>query len=310
MKKLFVIALATAALASCSKVEPIEPGYKSAIGFGKSFVDNSTKALITNDNIANFAVWGTEEGEPIFTNATVTGTYGGTWSYTATKRYWHTGKDYVFAAVAPASQGTNVNAPAGLPTTATYTLATELDDQVDLLYATASVDGATVTDGYNTPVAFTFAHQLAKVKFAIENEYPAGYTVRIDNLKIKASESATVTFPGAWDNHSALADTFKLPFTIATIATGATGESNESLIIPKDEWATAGDIYYTVEGTATVVMGSTDVRVINLAYDLKAELEAGYHYNITASVTPGNPIEFTVTNVDGFTTATPDVAIP
>lgn len=309
MKKLFVIALATAALASCSKVEPIEPGHKSAIGFDKSFVENSTKALIDNTNIANFAVWGTEEGEPIFANDDVTGTYGGDWTYTATKRYWHTGNDYVFAAVAPADQGDNVNAlNNGLPKAATYTLATELATQIDLLYATASV--LDVAEGYNTAVGFTFAHQLAKVDFHIKNSYPAGYTVRIDNLKIKASKSATVTFPGDWSAHAALADDFKLPFEFATtIATGTTGVSNQSLIIPKAAWATAGDIFYTVEGTATVVMGSTNVETISLAYELKDELEAGFHYNITADVTPGNPIEFNVTNVAGFTTATPDVAM-
>lgn len=308
MKKLFVMTLAVAALASCSKVEPIEPGYKSAIGFGKSFVDNSTKALIDNTNIANFAVWGTEKNEPIFAGDVVSGTYGGDWTYTATKRYWHTGNDYAFAAVAPADQGGNVTAlAAGLPSTAEYTLATELASQVDLLYAKTTVAGTVVVDNYNTPVGFTFAHQLAKVDFHIKNSYPAGYTVRIDNLKIKASKSATVTFPGAWSAHAALADDFKLPFTIATIATGATGVSNQSLIIPKAAWATAGDIFYTVEGTATVVMGSTDVETISLAYELKDELEAGYHYNITADVTPGNPIEFNVTGVDGFTTATPDV---
>lgn len=308
MKKLFVIALATAALASCSKVEPIEPGYKSAIGFSKSFVDNTTKALIDNSNIANFAVWGTEEGEPIFANDDVTGTYGSDWTYTATKRYWHTGNDYVFAAVAPADQGDNVTAlAAGLPSTAEYTLATELASQVDLLYATASV--LDVAEGYNTAVGFTFAHQLAKVDFHIKNSYPAGYTVRIDNLKIKASKSATVTFPGAWSAHAALADDFKLPFTIATIATGATGVSNQSLIIPKAAWATAGDIFYTVEGTATVVMGSTDVETISLAYELKDKLDAGYHYNITADVTPGNPIEFNVTGVNGFTPAASDVEL-
>lgn len=308
MKKLFVMTLAVAALASCSKVEPIEPGYKSAIGFGKSFVDNSTKALIDNSNIANFAVWGTEEGEPIFANDDVTGTYGGDWTYTATKRYWHTGNDYVFAAVAPADQGDKVTAlAAGLPSTAEYTLATTLAEQVDLLYATASVTD--VAEGYNTAVGFTFAHQLAKVDFHITNSYPAGYTVRIDNLKIKASKSATVTFPGAWSAHAALADDFKLPFTIANIATGATGVSEQSLIIPKAAWATAGDIFYTVEGTATVVMGSTDVETISLAYELKDELEAGFHYNITADVTPGNPIEFNVTGVAGFTTATPDVEL-
>lgn len=299
--------LAVAALASCSKVEPIEPGYKSAIGFGKSFVDNTTKALITNDNIADFAVWGTEEGAPIFANDDVTGTYGGDWTYTATKRYWHTGNDYVFAAVAPADQGDNVTAVDGLPSSiATYTLATELASQVDLLYATASVTD--VAEGYNTPVGFTFAHQLAKVDFHITNSYPAGYTVKISNLAIKASKTAKVTFPvgttpTTWSDHAALTNDFKLPFTIANIATGTTGDSNASLIIPH---ATPN---YEISGTVQVMMGETVVKTITLNDTIDSELKAGFHYNITADVKPGNPIQFNVSGVNGFDTTSPAIAM-
>ena len=311
MKKLFVMTLAVAALASCSKVEPIEPGYKSAIGFSKSFVDNSTKAVLTTGTITNFSVWGTENGTPIFTGDEVRkgdDTQGSTWGYTGT-RYWHENSDYSFAAVAPhAYVGGTVSATSGLPTTATYTLATTLAEQVDLLYATATVAGTNVVENYNTPVEFSFEHQLAKVKFAIKNDYPAGYTVEISNLVINASKTATVTFDGTtWGSHDG---DVELSFAIATIESKNTGESGESLIIPKAAWANAGDIFYTIDGTATVKKGSTVVKTIDLDYELKNELEAGFHYDITATIASNAPIVFSATVKDFDDTTKPDIVFP
>ena len=135
MKKLFVMTLAVAALASCSKVETIEPGYKSAIGFGKSFVENSTKALLDGTTIkeadGNFAVWGTEkqgtyDAVAIFAAEKISWN-DSAWGYTTQARYWHKGHVYNFAAVAPFSAKGTVTLGADLlPETATYILAPEL----------------------------------------------------------------------------------------------------------------------------------------------------------------------------------------
>lgn len=301
MKKLFVMTLAVAALASCSKVEPIEPGYKSAIGFGKSFVENSTKALIDEAALKteNFAVWGTEKQG---TNAAVAIfaakeiTWSGTaWEYDSTVRYWHKDHVFNFAAVAPYSANTTVDTGADmLPETATYILAPELEDQVDLLYAKSDVDITPDSDSYAEKVDFTFDHMLAKVKFQIQNTYTTGYTVVIEGLKITAARTATVTFADkTWDSH---ANSVELPFAISTIASAGTGESNESLIIPN---ATPD---YVVSGTAKVMMdGTTVVKTIPLDYHITSPLQAGYHYNITALIEPSNPIQFDVTGINGFT---------
>ncbi|MBQ6603975.1 MAG: fimbrillin family protein [Tidjanibacter sp.] len=303
MKKLFVMTLAVAALASCSKVEPIEPGYKSAIGFENAFIDNATKAELTTSNILDFAVWGTENEASIFDGTTKVFRTDNTasWGYTDT-RYWHENSDYSFAAVAPFAHGLDDLVLAnGLPSTATYTLVnTGIDNQVDLLYAKATVEGTNVGENYNTPVAFSFNHQLAKVRFAITNGYPADYTVEISNLKIKASKSATVTFPGAWSAHAALTDDFKLSFDIAEIATGVTGYSTENLIIPKGT-----DFDYTIEGTATVALDGTPVKTITIAHDLSDKLLAGYYYDITATIASNVPIVFSAT-VNDFNTTGPD----
>ncbi len=300
MKKLFVMTLAVAALASCSKVETIEPGHKSAIGFGKSFVDNTTKALIDEAALKteNFAVWGTEKqgtnaAVAIFAAEEITWN-GSAWEYDSTVRYWHKDHVYNFAAVAPYSANTTVDLGADmLPETAEYTLATALADQVDLLYAKSNPNITPDRDTYADEVEFTFDHMLAKVKFEIQNTYTTGYTVVIEDLNIAAAETATVTFADeTWASH---ASTVELPFAIATIASAATGESNESLIIPN------AAPNYVVSGTAKVMLdGTTVVKTIPLDYTISSELKAGYHYNITALIEPSNPIQFDVDGIEGF----------
>ena len=297
--------LAVAALASCSKVETIEPGHKSAIGFGKSFVENSTKALLDGTTIkeanGNFAVWGTEKqgssaAVAIFNAEEITwNTTNSAWEYDSTVRYWHKDHVFNFAAVAPYSANTTVTPGADkLPKTATYTLKDALANQVDLLYAKSDADITPDSDSYADEVEFTFDHMLAKVKFQIQNTYTTGYTVVIENLTITAAETATVTFADkTWASH---ASTVTLPFAISTIASAGTGESNESLIIPN---ATPS---YVVAGTAKVMMdGTTVVKTIPLDYTITSPLQAGYHYNITALIEPSNPIQFDVVGINGFT---------
>ncbi|MBR4037471.1 MAG: fimbrillin family protein [Tidjanibacter sp.] len=305
MKKLFVMTLAVAALASCSKVETIEPGYKSAIGFSKSFVDNSTKALIEDEDDLkneNFAVWGSEQQEgqaavSIFDAEEITwNTTESAWEYDSQARYWHKDHQFKFAAVAPFSANTNVTEENFLPKTATYTLKDALADQVDLLYA--AMDVKPTTDDYATPVAFTFSHMLAKVDFKVINSYSADYTVVIDDLKITAAKDATVTFATAnaqWKDHD---NTVEIPFTVDEVPAANNKLSNEqSLIIPK---ATT-DPDYIVDGTATVMMnGTTPIKVYDLDFELDGEFLAGYHYTLVATIEPTKPIKFDVEKVNGF----------
>ena len=296
MKKLFVIALATAALASCSKVEPIEPGHKSAIGFSKSFVENSTKALITTANIANFSVWGTENGASIFNGVEVRkddDTQGSTWGYTGT-RYWHENSAYKFAAIAPFAHGlTNIVLTNQLPTTATYTLVDGgTDSQIDLLYD-AAADVNVTTDLPTTAVAFNFEHMLAKVQFSFTNGHIAacGYKVQISELKIAAFSSATVTFASKTWTAPTPTTPLALTFPINDddpIAENTTVNSRESLIIPA-----AADTY-TITGKAEIIYNSNVVKTINFNQTLPA-LQAGYHYDIKATITSDKPIVFSAT---------------
>lgn len=303
MKKLFVMTLAVAALASCSKVETIEPGYKSAIGFSKSFVDNSTKALITTANIANFSVWGTENGAPIFNGIEVRkgdGTQSADWGYTGT-RYWHENSNYKFAAVAPHNYGGTVALENNLPKTATYTLVDGIADQVDLLYD-AAADVPVDTNLPTDPVAFTFEHMLAKVEFSFFNGHAAhsGYTVKISELKIAAFSSATVTL--ATKSWTVPTTPLDLTFTIkggAALDEGDVASSDPSLIIPA-----AADTY-TITGKAEIIYGSNVVKTINFNQKLPA-LQAGCHYNINATITSDAPIVFSATVNPSWTQVGPN----
>lgn len=298
--------LAVAALASCSKVEPIEPGYKSAIGFGKSFVDNSTKAAqlgaLDKDALKDFAVWANESDAAILTNEKVF-LNSGKWGYTNT-RFWHPGNSYAFYAIAPYEAAT-VDTANNVPTKITYTLANgDISSQVDLLYAAAT---ATTPDPLTSPmdtVKFTFNHLLSKVQFSFTNGHVAGsnYYVKINNVTIKAKNKSTLTIGGNWAV-AGDADTATLNFATfnrnAAFAPQATGVSDvQSLLIPNTDVAIAG--------TATIYVGNEVQLVETRPFEATipaATFKSGYFYNITADITSENAIIFSVDDVEEWTPA-------
>lgn len=305
MKKLFVMTLAVAALASCSKVEPIEPGYKSAIGFGKSFVDNSTKAAqlgaLDKDALKDFAVWANESDAAILTNEKVSlGATG--WGYQNT-RFWHPGNSYAFYAIAP-FEAAEVGVPTtNIPTTITYTLANgDINSQVDLLYAAAT---ATTPDPLTSPmdtVKFTFNHLLSKVQFTFTNGHVAGsnYYVKINDVTIKAKNKSTLTISsGNWVAEGDATATLKFDTFNgdAAFAPQTTGVSDvQSLLIPNTDVAIAG--------TAEIYVGD-EVQLVETrpftANISASTFKSGYFYNITATITSENAIIFSVDDVEEWT---------
>ena len=317
MKKLFVMTLAVAALASCSKVEPIEPGYKSAIGFENAFIDNATKAELNTGNILSFEVWGTEAKAPIFNATTVSRADASSpWGYTGTK-YWHPGNHYEFAAIAPAGHGGTVTlesndvATIKLPISVGYTLAAgNIGSQTDLLYATANVDTpnplTTMAD-----VAFTFKHLLSKVQFTFTNGHADGsnYNVIVKNVTIAAKAQSTVDLTDAdypWATPTGDV-TLNFPTFNGEVAfgPGATGVSDhQSLIIPNT------GVAYSVAGTAEIYVGTTKVETRDIEGEIPADsFESGVFYNVTATIASTNEIKFTVSAVTGWNNSATDVAM-
>ena len=89
MKKLFTLALAFAALASCSKVESLETSAAGQIAFGDSFVEIKTREAVdpstTTASINAFDVWAfmKEPSGTVFAGERVTKSESGEWTYNA-----------------------------------------------------------------------------------------------------------------------------------------------------------------------------------------------------------------------------------
>ena len=328
MKKIFIAALAIAALASCNKTEVVGVTESNAIAFDNAFVDNATKSVndpsFTNSNLfTDFAVYGFVEGAVLFDGTKVSkgitnDKLQSAWKYEGTQ-YWIAGAQYNFNAVAPMTAGGWTKTAANAEST---TLSFTNNGTTDLLYATAAQEGK-VTG--NTAVAFSFRHVLSKVKFSFENAYNAtNATIRVKDITITnphKTADVVLTAATAWDNQTT-ADGFKLAFGMATdneattdakenvevaYAFGKTYESqNELFLIPS-----ATDYEYEVTFNVELLVSGTVVKTYAHTVKAKFAPAPGYSYDIKAVINAENidpakaqePIEFTVNTLPDWGTA-------
>ena len=340
MKKTLLALFAFAALVSCTKDNVLENN-KEAIGFNKTFIQNSVKSVsdpsFTADNMfTDFAVYGFVEGAVLFDGTQVSKSISNdkltsVWKYEGTQ-YWIAGANYNFNAVAPKTNG-------GWTKTAATKDATKLfftnNGTTDLLYASAAQQGKV---SGNETVAFTFNHILSKVKFSFQNAYNASNAtikvkdVKINNAYTKADANLTYNADGelvaTWNNHAT--DNLVLTFGMATddesttatnenaevaYAFGKTYESqNERFLIPNavptqtvNEETVNG---YKVTFTVDLLVSGTLVKSYNHTVYADFTPVAGQSYDIKAvinaeNIDPDNaqePIEFTVNKVEGWGT--------
>ena len=338
MKKLFIAIVALAAATACSNVETVSLN-QEAIAFDNAFVNNSVRSVndpsYSNTNMfADFQVYGYVENAPLF-NADNTGVtvsknitndeLNSDWKYEGTQ-YWIAGAKYNFAAVAPMTNGGWEKTAADATST---TLSFTNNGETDLLYAYAAQEGKV---SGNETVAFTFRHVLSKVKFSFENGYNAtNATIKVYDVQIQnAWESATATLgetSTAWGSH---ADNVVLSFGNASddeattnvkedvevdYAYGKTYETlNERLLIPGvapavtvvDKVINAYKVTFKVD----LLVSDTVVATYNHTATATFAPVAGQAYDIKTVITATNidpnhaqePIEFTVTSIDGWDT--------
>ena len=174
MKKLFILAAAIIALASCQKEQAsyVEDG---SIKF--TTMETRTAVSDINDLTGDgkgFTVFGFANDVEIFSNVDATYATGDSkeWWEMTTKRYWADNTTYNFFAVYPKVTGDNK-----------FTLATEGEETVaeisftndgktDLILAGTNVKTTTGTDGAgHGPAHMTFKHALSRVAFAFKNGY-------------------------------------------------------------------------------------------------------------------------------------------
>ena len=313
MKKLFVLALAFAAFASCNKVESIETASEH-ISFGNAFVEVKTRDAVdpstTTDSITAFDAWAIMDA-PTGTvlDAERVTKNGDEWTY-QNLQYWLADHDYYFYAVAPVDD-TNVTVDAsGINATGLGVINfVNENGTCDLLYAEKHVKTPEVM-GTMPKVHLQFAHLLAKLKFTFVNNFTN------KNARLAVKNVVITDAPG--EGSIALNENASWNLTDGKTTRLEFGDVNdedpfdiglnnkkecatELLTIPADNTH-----IYHIEFTLVLYYGD----MVAMESEKKVTLSnqafvAGKHYNIVADINPENfdetalqPIEFTVDGVD------------
>lgn len=297
MKKLFVVALAAIGMMACVQENVTELPNGGEISFGKSFINNSTRAAVdpsyTVSTLDKFNVWGyVEQPEgTVFQGTEVTNT-NGVGTYTDTQ-YWAPEKDYYFAAVAGVAADKVDATTAG---TKPIAIAFEnVDGTQDLLYAYEEVTSAPAGQD-NAAVELEFDHILSKVKFSFTNAFTTNnVSVKAVDIEMNAVKKATYNIESAaWENQAESVDLAFGDTEAIAAATSAVECANERLLIP-----TPATQEYTISFTIKVYNGTVEVNSVEKTSKIKGvSFEQGKAYNLTAEITPESlgmdAIEFTV----------------
>lgn len=311
MKKILFVALAAVGMAACVQNEELAVSKDgSAITFDNAFVENATKAAIDGSyttakgNLDHFNVWATIGNSGvstnIFENLEVTKN-GSAWTYDASlTQYWIPGNDYEFVGVVDGTVTVSDDARK-MP----VSIATNLSEQKDVLYATAS---RTYNNGDAvTPVHLQFNHLLAKVKFTINNVISTASSdldYVVEGIKIVGVEDEVeYTIGGAWTVNS----TYDVVFGPATnnpkadnptadrLGYGVSAESNwERLILPGENKQLNIVVDYKLYKDAVCIGDHTGTETV-----ATLDIEAGKAYNFVLALgNPGAPITFTADVTD------------
>ncbi|HIZ88206.1 MAG TPA: fimbrillin family protein [Candidatus Coprenecus pullistercoris] len=318
MKKALFAALAgVVVLAGCAKTEVVETSDSANIRFDNAFVGNPTKATVNQvatDQFDNFYVLAyTTDNANFFSNEKVY-LKNGVYVYDDLKQ-WKQNAGYAFAAY---SNGGYNAATDGVLTGVTFAgdelkiadYTVKNDDKRDLVVSISDTELETA----NTPVAFTFDHALAMIKFTLNNGV-GDNDIQITGFTVKqVPNTATMTLNAGsikWGATSANTDFTSADFT-STQETA--GESDEFVVIPVTD-----GVNLEIAFTATVAKAD-GTQITN---DLKSTIatytwQPGYRYNYVATITGTDleVIEFAapvVTTWEDFTNpnaGNPDPEIP
>lgn len=297
MKKLFFFALTgvAAILAGCTKTETVEIPDSRAIDFSGAYIGNAVETRtqqnpenITDASITEFIVYGGYNGTmtDVFNGESVTGTSGGSWTYTNTE-YWVDGKTYDFAAYAPAAVSSTVAADNANKALSFTNFTSNADNQNDLLYAHVTVP--TVNPSTQGAVMFNFEHALSKIRFTLTNAIDGKLT--IDNFKVYGMNSqGDYTYQTGssmgWDNvGTPIESTAPFTSTIAEMAeVNASSSSGDYLVIPQGVEASK----VTVTFEAKFTNNNGDVLIPNklvTAYIPEGTWVPGQCYNYNLNIT-------------------------
>ena len=306
MKKYLYIALAAAALTSCSSDDTLDVVQGEAITFGNAFVGNSTRAIDpsysnADNKIQSFQLFGTVNNVNIYNNVKVENKtaadsnteagYGKVW-YCPVTQYWVDGANYVFAAVVDAK---NINTnDKGIPTSLEY----ELDGTTDMLYNSVTRNNNTNTN----MVEFNFTHLLSKVYFSFVNNMTADskYTYKVTEVKITSGLATTGVYTIGVATPWALGPTTTGSLKFGNI--GGTAENEAATVLTYNAPTTSKDAKLIIPGNQTLAISYT-VELLYNGESVKSETKTAsvthnfaenHVYNISGELQLTKEITFTV----------------
>ena len=245
-----------------------------------------------------FSVWGwyantgdTESSGTVFNNKRVAWSAAKGWGYEGA-RYWHPGLDYRFYALYPSVDGLGEGTAAACTSDGTITVnGFDATRSIDLMTAqrTVATPEAPLTEDPG-PVAFKFAHRLARLSFAVR---AVGCEATVTAFKVngvtwKANLSCPAAGNPSWSNPQKTADgdsrLTKADEDI-TVADGTTTPILGDVLLPPhtaDELAADAVISmaYRLKGDT----GDDRTAVVRLATGTITAWDAGQQYSYTLTV--------------------------
>ena len=285
-----------ASLSGCRKAEgdvtPVEGPYP--IGFDQV----ATKALITDNNLAGFKVWGetTAGAADVFDGVEVTGSAPDgtgkmtTWSYytdEADAKYWEDNKTYNFFAVAPATLDMSYDPTKGYGVE--YSISDDMAaDPVDMVVASQTrVIGN--LESKPDDVQLTFSHTLSKVQVQLaKSATNAGQTIKVKEVYLYGMKGTGVYSFNSdeWILGTELASVGREGIT-SELTTGTYTGFGEFMMIPQsleqDSVYLIVSFDYTSSGATTsrmqyapIPVDVVDAWVANKSYTYKAEISVDH----------------------------------
>lgn len=297
MKKILFLAMAAAALVSCSQNEEFEnAGQKAEIKFA-GVVKASTKAtVIDNTNFNSFTVNGyvtagdmakdTQLSTGFIDNHDVTKS-GNAWGKTTTDFYWPFNQKVQFFATSP-KQTLDITTTAGYPTFS-YTIAATSDKQEDLLVAKALNQTKETPGVADNGVVLTFNHALTQVNFSVKGEDENTYKVTSITISGVGNTGTYKFEDNTWKSVSGSNITYSYPLKEGLAVTGTTaipaGADGAALMLMPQSMPTG-------IGTAKITVA---YQVFKGDVPLSDVITADADLQSTTNWAPGKQLRYTLT---------------
>ena len=276
----------------------------SAIQASLDVKSGEDDGAITNDGastpeINEFRVWSSRTYGPSGDNTTDCQIFGlngslvtysdGAWKYSPV-RYWQTG-EYKFVAVSYLSEaecaynGTMRNTGLDINFTSPWNLSTT---PADLILAPATVSGDSQRNN-NANVAFTFDHQLAKVKFSAKNNDSREPSITITGVKISGNSkiASSMTYnPTSRSATWALSNTdgWSISITPVDLKTDEFEDITDYVLVFPENLQ-ADNRSFTVEITFNEILGGVTTTGNVKSATIKPTWAAGYKYDYNITLT-------------------------